>query len=87
MTNDPYRYHPRHAAPDHDPVDHVRPRIWRSRDNKMIAGVVGGLAERFAIDPGFARLAYVVISLFSAGFPGVLVYVFLWLITKPHGRV
>lgn len=84
--NDPYRYHPRDAAPDHHPVDHVRPRIWRSRDNRMIAGVVGGLAERFAIDPGFARLAYVAISLFSAVFPGVLVYILLWLITKPHGR-
>lgn len=68
------------------PVDYVRPRIWRSRDNKVIAGVVGGLAERFSIDPTFARIAYVSISVFSAMFPGLFVYVLLWMITKPHGR-
>lgn len=68
------------------PVEPVRPRIWRSRDNKMIAGVVGGLAERFGIDPTFARVLYVLISISSALFPGVLVYILLWLITKPHGR-
>ena len=33
----------------------VRPRIWRSKDNKVLAGVVGGLAERFGIDPTFAH--------------------------------
>lgn len=68
------------------PIDHVRPRIWRSRDNKMIAGVVGGLAERFSIDPTFARIAFVSISVFSAMFPGMFVYILLWMITKPHGR-
>lgn len=68
------------------PIDHVRPRIWRSRDNKVIAGVVGGLAERFSIDPTFARIAYVAISVFSAMFPGILVYILLWMITKPHGQ-
>lgn len=68
------------------PVAPVRPRIWRSRDNKVIAGVVGGLAERFSIDPTFARIMYVAFSIFSAAFPGILLYVLLWAITKPHGR-
>ncbi len=67
------------------PVEpNVRPRIWRSKDNKVIAGVVGGLAERFSIDPTFARVLFVAISVFSAGFPGTIVYILLWLISKPH---
>ena len=62
----------------------VRPRIWRSKDNKVLAGVVGGLAERFAIDATLARVLFVLITIFSAGFPGTVVYAVLWLITKPH---
>lgn len=63
----------------------VRPRLWRSRDDKVIAGVCGGLAEKFEIRPGLARVLYVAISIFGAGFPGVFVYLVLWAITKPHG--
>ena len=66
-------------------VQPVRPRLWRSRDEKMVAGVCGGLAEKFEISPGLARVLYVAISIFGAGFPGVLVYLLLWAITKPHG--
>jgi phage shock protein C len=44
----------------------------------MIAGVVGGLARYFGIDPTLARAGYVVISLLSAAFPGLLAYVILW---------
>jgi phage shock protein C len=44
----------------------------------MIAGVVGGLARYFSIDPTLARAGFVVISLLSAAFPGLLVYVVLW---------
>jgi phage shock protein C len=46
----------------------------------MIAGVVGGLAKYFGIDPTLARVLYVVGSILSAAFPGLLVYVFLWVI-------
>lgn len=68
----------------YEPVP-VRPRLWRSRDEKVIAGVCGGLAEKFEINPSLARVLYVSISIFGAGFPGVLVYLILWAITKPHG--
>jgi phage shock protein PspC (stress-responsive transcriptional regulator) len=50
----------------------------------MIAGVVGGLAEQFGVDPTLARVVYVVGSLLSAAFPGALVYAVLWLII-PEG--
>lgn len=50
-------------------------RLRRSRHNRMIAGVVGGMAEYIGMDPTLARVLYVVISILSAAFPGILVYV------------
>jgi len=50
----------------------------------MIAGVVGGLAKYFGIDPTLARALYVVGSIISVAFPGILVYVLLWAII-PQG--
>lgn len=55
-------------------------RLRRSRSNKMIAGVVGGLAEYFGFDPTIMRVLYVVLSIISVAFPGLLVYVILWVI-------
>jgi phage shock protein PspC (stress-responsive transcriptional regulator) len=46
----------------------------------MIAGVVAGLASYFGMDVTLARVLYVVISLVSAAFPGILVYILLWII-------
>jgi phage shock protein PspC (stress-responsive transcriptional regulator) len=46
----------------------------------MIAGVVGGLARYAGMDPTLARVIYVVVSFLSAAFPGLLVYVILWLL-------
>lgn len=58
--------------------------LRRSRSNRMIAGVVAGLAHYFGIDPTLARVLYVVGSVVSAAFPGILVYVLLWAIV-PEG--
>ena len=58
----------------------VRGPLRRSRSNRMIAGVVGGLAEHFGIDPTLARVLYIVGSIVSVAFPGILVYVLLWAI-------
>ena len=55
-------------------------QLRRSRDNRMIAGVVGGLAEYFDMDPSLARVIYVFVSVISAAFPGLLVYALLWLV-------
>lgn len=46
----------------------------------MIAGVVAGLAKYFGLDLTLARVLYVVGSIVSAAFPGILVYVLLWVI-------
>ena len=58
-----------------------RARLRRSRKDKMIAGVCGGLAEWMDWDPTVVRLAYVLVSILSAAFPGLLVYLILWLVT------
>jgi phage shock protein C len=50
----------------------------------MIAGVVAGLAKYFDVDPTLARAVYVVACIVSAAFPGLLVYVLLWVIV-PEG--
>lgn len=54
-------------------------RLTRSND-KMIAGVCGGIANYFELDPTIVRVLYVILSIVSAGFPGVLVYLILWLV-------
>ena len=55
-------------------------KLRRSRRDRQIAGVVGGLAEYFGVDPTLLRVAYVVGSIVSAAFPGILVYLLLWIL-------
>ena len=54
--------------------------LRRSRSNRMVAGVVGGLAEWLGIDPTLARVIYVVGSIVSVAFPGLIVYAVLWVL-------
>jgi phage shock protein C len=55
-------------------------RLRRSPDKKMLGGVIGGLAEYFDRDPTLLRLLYILISVLSAAFPGIFVYLILWVI-------
>jgi phage shock protein C len=57
-----------------------RKQLRRSRSNRMIAGVLGGFASYVGIDPTVARVGYVVLSILSVAFPGILIYLLLWLI-------
>jgi phage shock protein PspC (stress-responsive transcriptional regulator) len=54
-------------------------KLRRSK-NSMIAGVCGGIAERLGWSPRRVRVIYVLVSIFSAAFPGILVYLILWFI-------
>ena len=54
--------------------------LRRSRRHRMIAGVVGGLADHFGLSPNGLRLIYVIGSILSAAFPGILAYVVMWLL-------
>jgi phage shock protein C len=54
-------------------------RLTRSRD-KMIAGVLGGIANYLDMDPTIVRIVYVILSIASVGFPGLLAYIIMWII-------
>jgi len=55
-------------------------QLRRSMVNRQIAGVCAGIAEYFDFDPTTVRVVYVLISIFSAAFPGLLVYIILWIL-------
>jgi phage shock protein PspC (stress-responsive transcriptional regulator) len=59
--------------------------LRRSRKHRIIAGVCGGLAQWLGWDPTLLRVVYVVVSIASAAFPGILVYIVLWLV-MPEGE-
>ena len=54
--------------------------LYRSNRSNMIAGVMGGIAERFGWNVTLLRVIFVLISIMSAAFPGILVYLVLWLV-------
>jgi phage shock protein C len=60
--------------------------LQRSRTTKMIAGVCGGIAEWLGWDPTVVRVGYVLISILSAAFPGMLVYLVLWVVMPKAPR-
>ncbi|MET0290542.1 MAG: PspC domain-containing protein [Pseudoxanthomonas sp.] len=54
--------------------------LARSLDDRMIAGVMGGIAHRFAWNATLVRSIFVIVSIASAAFPGLIVYLLLWLL-------
>lgn len=56
----------------------LSPRLMRSRSDRMIAGIAGGISHYFAIDPLISRLVFVFL-IFSGGI-GIVAYLLLWLI-------
>lgn len=57
----------------------------RSLDDRMIAGVMGGVAKRLGWSSTLLRVVFVIVSLASAAFPGILVYLILWLLMPEEG--
>ena len=49
--------------------------LRKSRSNRMISGVVAGFSEYLGIDPTLGRVIFVLVSVLSAAFPGILVYI------------
>lgn len=60
-------------------VTEPKRRLTKS-DDRMLGGVCGGIAEYFELDPTVVRVGYVVLSVMSSAFPGLLVYFLLWVI-------
>ena len=56
-----------------------RSKLHRSSSNRIIAGVCGGIAEWLGWSPTTVRVLYVVVSLLSVAFPGILAYLILWI--------
>jgi len=56
------------------------PTLARSRNDRVLVGVVGGIAARFGWNSTLLRVVYVLGSALSAAFPGILVYLVLWLL-------
>ncbi len=56
----------------------MKQRLTRSRKDRVIAGVLGGFGEYLGWSATKLRIAYVVVSVLSAAFPGILVYLVLW---------
>jgi len=54
--------------------------LHRSRTDRVIAGVCGGLARWLGWSPTVVRVLYVALSILSAAFPGILIYLLLWIV-------
>ena len=57
--------------------------LRRSRDNRVIAGVCGGLGEFFGISAIWFRLVFLILAL-PGGLPGILPYLILWFVIPPE---
>jgi phage shock protein PspC (stress-responsive transcriptional regulator) len=58
----------------------MKKRLYRSEKNKIIAGVCGGIGEYFDIDPTLIRLIWIIITVFTAVIPGIVIYLIAMLI-------
>ncbi|WP_291199874.1 envelope stress response membrane protein PspC [Hyphomonas sp.] len=66
----------------YDPYSSRNPkRFFRSRDNSVIAGVCGGLAERFGWEPILVRVLTVLLTMFMMGPVAIIAYIVIWMIT------
>ncbi len=60
-------------------VSETRRSLRRSRHNRILAGVCGGLADFFGISSFWFRLAFL-LALIPGGVPGILIYLIMWII-------
>ena len=64
----------------------MKKRLYLSKDNKIIAGVCGGIGEYFQIDPVIVRLIWVVLT-FTTLFAGVIAYIVAWIIIPETPKI
>ncbi|HZK96456.1 MAG TPA: PspC domain-containing protein [Prolixibacteraceae bacterium] len=55
-------------------------RLTRSRKDRMLAGICGGIADYMAVDPTVVRLIFALATFFTVLFPGVLIYLIMWIV-------
>jgi phage shock protein C len=61
------------------------PKLYRSRDNRVIAGVAGGLGEYLHIDPVVVRIIFIILTVFSGS--GILLYLVMWLVMPDEKHI
>lgn len=59
-------------------------RLYKSKDNKVFCGVIGGIGEYFNIDPVILRVAWIIVLVFTGFLPGIIAY-FLFCLIVPKG--
>lgn len=59
-------------------------RLYRSRSNRIFAGVCGGVGEFFDIDPTIIRLVWLLVVIFTGVFPGLVAYIIAVLVVPEH---
>lgn len=57
-----------------------KPGLQRSREQRLVAGVCGGLAEWLGWNATLVRVLFFLVSVGSAAFPGIIVYVVMWVL-------
>lgn len=62
----------------------MQKKLYRSKSDRMVAGVCGGLAEYFNIDPVIVRIIAFILLL-PGGLPGLLPYIVLWIVVPEEG--
>jgi len=62
-------------------------KLYLSETDKKIGGVCGGIAEYFGVDSTLIRLAWLLVSIFTAFFGGVIAYLIAWAIIPPRQRM
>jgi len=62
-------------------------RLYRSLDDKVVFGIMGGLGEYFDVDPVILRAGYTAFSFFTGVFPGVLAYIIMAIIIPKENNI
>lgn len=57
----------------------------RSSNEKKLGGVCAGIADYIDTDPTVIRVLWIVLTFFTAVFPGILLYIILWVV-MPAGK-
>lgn len=66
----------------------MKKRLYRSSTDKKFCGVCAGIANYFDIDPTIVRVVYALLSLFTSGFPGIVLYIVLaFVIPEDNGMI
>ena len=65
----------------------MQKKLYRSSTNKVLGGVLAGIGEYFEIDPTVIRVLYVILSIFTTGFPGLLLYIILLLMIPQQPEI